>query len=116
MLFLLAYRRHRAVSRTNDCFIWERQNLFKIVLKRIIVGDISTAHRTGEKRIAYDSDAMRETAHYESHSALRVAPGQQTVDFQCAKAKTFSIFDQLRPTNRFTCRRKDHTDSYLAKA
>src|SRR5205823_8685656 len=75
VLFFFSNRRHRSVTRTNDGLIGQRQDFLEIIPQRIIVGNVSTTHRAGKKRIAYDCDRTRATVHNISHSARGVAPG-----------------------------------------
>src|SRR5437762_4959772 len=74
VLFLFSNRRHRSVTRANDRLIRQRQNFLEIIPQRIIVGNVSTSHRAGKKRIAYDCDRARATVYDVSHAARGVAP------------------------------------------
>src|SRR5437773_11925190 len=44
-----------------------------------------------------------------------MTPGQSRVDLQVAKAKTFSLLNELRTRNWFPCRRKNICASFLAQ-
>src|SRR2546430_17392082 len=44
-----------------------------------------------------------------------MTPGQSRVDLQVAKAKTFSLVDELRTRNRFPCRCKNICAGFLAQ-
>src|ERR1700737_2044172 len=65
----LADRRHWAMTRTQNCFLRQRQDLFEIVSHRVFVGNVAAAHRSGEKRIAHDCNWPGEAVHNESHAA-----------------------------------------------
>src|SRR5215468_5166408 len=63
MRFFFAHRSHGAVTRANNCVVRKRQDFFEIILQRVIVGNVSAAHRSRKERIAYYRDLVRLTHH-----------------------------------------------------
>src|SRR5437773_11007005 len=75
VLFFFSNRRHRSVTRTNDRLIRQRQDFLEIISQGIIIGSVSTTHRAGKKRIAYDRDRAGESRDNVSHAARGMPPG-----------------------------------------
>ena len=116
MPLLLADRRHRSVTGTNDRFIRQGQYFFEIVLHRVFVGNGPAPHRPGKKRVADDRNRSSETGRNERHSSRRMSPGQPRFDVDLSDTKSFPFLDLFRARQRFAFRRENLSAGFFPQS